>query len=132
MRRTVIGLALVSILALGACGATSGGAYGGGGGAPASSPAAASAAGGQPAAGTAVQIAGFAFAPAAITVKAGTTVTWTNADGAAHTVTANDGSFDSGSLDKGATFSQTFSKAGTFAYHCTFHSGMKATITVTP
>ena len=48
----------------------------------------------------------------------------------AHTVTADDGSFDSKSLASNATFSQTFAKAGTFAYHCAIHPGMKGTVTV--
>jgi len=79
-----------------------------------------------------VQIANFAFAPASLTVKVGTTVTWTNGDGASHTVTADDGSFDSGSVGGGATFKQTFAKAGTFAYHCAIHRSMTASITVAP
>jgi plastocyanin len=78
------------------------------------------------------QIANFAFAPANLTVKVGGTVTWTNTDGATHTVTANDGSFDSGSLATGATFSQTFAKAGTYTYACAIHASMTGTITVTP
>jgi plastocyanin len=80
--------------------------------------------------GSAVSIANFSFQPAAITVAVGTTVTWTNNDSSAHTVTANDGSFDSGRLAPGATFSQTFATAGTFAYHCAIHSSMKATVIV--
>ena len=55
---------------------------------------------------------------------------WTNKDSVQHTGTADDGSFDSGKLASGSTFSQTFSKPGTYAYHCTIHSSMKATITV--
>jgi plastocyanin len=82
------------------------------------------------AAGSTVSIASFSFQPAALTVAVGTTVTWTNNDSASHTVTADDGSFKSGRLDKGGTFSQTFATAGTFAYHCAFHSSMTATITV--
>lgn len=78
-----------------------------------------------------VQIAGFAFAPANLTVPVGSTVTWTNGDSTTHTVTADDGSFDSGQLAQGATFSQVFATAGTFTYHCAIHSSMKATITVT-
>ena len=45
-------------------------------------------------------------------------------------MTADDGSFDSKSLASNATFSQTFAKAGTFAYHCAIHPGMKGTVTV--
>ncbi len=75
-------------------------------------------------------IQGFSFQPADLTVAVGTTVTWTNKDSAPHTVTADDSSFKSGNLSIDATFSQTFSTAGTFAYHCAIHSSMKGTITV--
>jgi plastocyanin len=77
-----------------------------------------------------VAIANFSFQPATITVPVGTTVTWTNNDSASHTVTADDGSFKSESLGSGATFSQTFATAGTFAYHCAIHSTMKGTVVV--
>ena len=79
---------------------------------------------------TAVKIENFAFAAPSVTVKAGSTVTWTNDDATAHTVTANDGSFDSGSLGKDGTYSFTFTKAGTYAYHCSFHSMMTGTVVV--
>ncbi len=79
-----------------------------------------------------VSIVGMAFGPSTLTVKAGTTVTWKNNDGVAHTVTSDDGtSFDSGTLASGASFSFTANTAGTYAYHCTIHSGMKATLVVT-
>jgi plastocyanin len=80
--------------------------------------------------GEAIDIVDFAFAPAELTVPVGTTVTWTNQDSAPHTVTADDGAFDSGRMDQGATFSFTFDTAGTYAYHCDFHPNMTATITV--
>jgi plastocyanin len=79
-----------------------------------------------------VQIANFAFSPSTLEVKVGTTVTWTNADSAPHTVTSDDGSFASNDLNQGASFSFTFTTAGTYAYHCGVHPGMKATVTVTP
>jgi plastocyanin len=96
------------------------------------SPSASAAPSGAPsgATGDAVSIAGFSFKPGAITVAVGTTVTWTNDDSTGHTVTADDGSFDSRSLAKGATFTQTFTTAGTFAYHCSIHSSMTGTVTV--
>ena len=100
--------------------------------APAASAPAASAPAASTATGDAVTIAGFAFSPGALTVKVGTSVTWTNQDSVAHTVTADDGSFDSGHLGNGLTFKQTFAKAGTFAYHCAIHRSMTASITVTP
>jgi plastocyanin len=79
---------------------------------------------------TAVAISGFAFDPASLDVPVGATVTWTNDDGTQHTVTARDGSFDSGGLTQGQTFSQTFDTPGTFEYFCSFHPTMTATITV--
>lgn len=79
-----------------------------------------------------VSISGFAFSPADLTVHVGDTVTWTNADSAVHTVTADDGSFASENLNKGGTFSFTFSKDGTFSYYCANHASMKGTITVVP
>ncbi|MGF7228433.1 MAG: cupredoxin domain-containing protein [Candidatus Saccharibacteria bacterium] len=81
-----------------------------------------------------VAIQNFSFSPMAITVKVGTKVTWTNKDSTSHTVTADSGAadaFDSGTLATGQSYSHTFSKAGTFAYHCTFHSDMHGTVTVT-
>lgn len=78
-----------------------------------------------------VEIANFAFAPGNLSIKAGTAVTWTNGDAVAHTVTATDGTFGSGQLGPATTFSHTFASAGIFTYHCTIHSAMTATITVT-
>lgn len=79
-----------------------------------------------------VAIAGFAFAPADVSVPIGTTVTWSNKDSAPHTVTFDEGSADSGRLGQGATFELAFDSAGTFAYHCAIHPSMKGTVTVTP
>jgi plastocyanin len=81
--------------------------------------------------GSAVSIVDFAFEPASLEVPVGTTVTWTNAGAAPHTVTADDGAFDSGELAPGASFSQTFDTAGSFAYHCEIHPDMTGTIVVT-
>ncbi len=80
--------------------------------------------------GTEVTIKDFAFSPATLTVAVGDTVTWTNEDSATHTVTADDGSFDSGDLAQGDTFTQTFDTAGTYAYHCAMHPSMVAEIVV--
>ncbi|MFI6172635.1 cupredoxin family copper-binding protein [Nocardia sp. NPDC051052] len=85
-----------------------------------------------PAGPNAVNIDNFAFAPAALTVKAGTKVTWVNHDEEPHTVAATDGSFHSPGMGAGATYSFTFAKAGTFAYICSIHPFMKATVVVTP
>lgn len=78
-----------------------------------------------------VTITNFSFSPSSLTVKAGTTVTWTNQDSASHTVTGDTTGPASGTLDKGATYSYTFSTPGTYPYHCAFHPNMRGTITVT-
>jgi plastocyanin len=91
-----------------------------------------------PSGDAAVAIEGFAFDPASLDVAIGATVSWTNEDGTQHTVTAEDGSFDSGALSQGETFSQTFNQtfgetfgtAGTITYFCRFHPNMTGTITV--
>ena len=92
--------------------------------APATGPAA-------PVAGNAIYIDNFAFAPAKLTVPAGSTVTWTNRDEEPHTVVANDASFHSPGMGSQATFSYTFPKAGTFDYVCSIHPFMHATVVVT-
>lgn len=80
-----------------------------------------------------VTITNFAFSPASITVKKGTTVTWTNQDSTAHTVTENDGKTgpNSGTLENGKSYSFTYDSVGTFSYHCTFHSSMTGNVVVT-
>ncbi len=83
-----------------------------------------------------VTIESFAYSPAELTVPVGTTVVWTNEDDVAHTVTAGTPDapepdlFDSGSLGSGESFSFTFDEPGSFAYFCTLHPNMRATITV--
>jgi plastocyanin len=79
---------------------------------------------------TSVTIADFAFGLAELAVAAGTTVTWTNEDWAPHTATTEDGTFDSGRLDQGASVEQTFDEPGTFAYHGNLHPGMVGSIVV--
>jgi plastocyanin len=80
----------------------------------------------------AVTIAGFAFDPAEIVVEGHGTVTWTNSDGAAHTVTARDESFDSGRLANGESFTlDTEGVApGTYEYFCRIHPRMVGTLVV--
>src|SRR6476646_3019401 len=78
----------------------------------------------------AVDIAGFAFSPQSVTVGVGDSVTWTNADAQGHTATADDASFDTGTISNGSSKSVTFSTAGTFAYHCKIHPQMTATVVV--
>ncbi len=87
-----------------------------------------------PAAGvTDVRMDDFAFAPANIVIDAGTTVTWTNYDGDAHTVTSDDGDeLDSGLLGQTETFRHTFDTPGEYFYHCEPHSNMHGLVTVRP
>lgn len=78
----------------------------------------------------AVTIAGFAFDPADVTVPVGTTVTWTNRDGAPHTITSEDGTWESGNLGEGASFTFTLDTPGEYAYYCSIHPSMEGTIRV--
>ncbi len=80
---------------------------------------------------TQVRMENFAFAPANIVIDPGATVTWTNYDSVAHTVTS-DGGGELGSplLGKNETFSRTFEKPGEYRYHCTPHPNMQGLVTV--
>src|SRR6185437_11377816 len=78
-----------------------------------------------------VAIQDYDFAPATLTIPVGTIVQWTNQGQDMHTTTSDSGAWDSGTLTNGKTFSFTFTKAGTFAYHCNFHAAMHGTIVVT-
>lgn len=71
-----------------------------------------------------------AFTPATKTITAGTTITWTNKDATSHDVASLTGVFTSPTMGQGATFSYTFTAAGTYNYRCTFHQGMNGTIIV--
>jgi plastocyanin len=71
------------------------------------------------------------FEPAQITVKAGEMIKFQNTGAEPHSATGDDNSFDSGTVNAGDAKTVTFSKAGTFAFHCSFHPWMKGTITVT-
>jgi plastocyanin len=83
-----------------------------------------------------IDMSGFKYSPAEITITAGTTVVWTNKDAAKHDVVADDNSFKSPLLDKGATFSRRFDTVGTFGYFCSLHGsagqGMFAKVIVAP
>jgi len=86
---------------------------------------------------TSLVMSGSAFSPSPDTVTAGATVTWTNHDGIAHTVTSAPGSADtynSGNVAGSGTFSHTFNTVGTYDYYCTIHgtptSGMRGTLVV--
>jgi plastocyanin len=73
----------------------------------------------------------YAFVPGATTVPVGATVTWTDMSDAPHTVTSDSGAFGSGTLNEDQAFRFTFTKAGTYTYHCSIHSYMHGAITVT-
>ena len=75
----------------------------------------------EPPGGVTVALKGDMFSPRTLTVAQGTTVVWKNDDDHAHTVTAEDGSFDSKTIPPGGTFQFTFTKAEIFAYYCTIH-----------
>jgi LPXTG-motif cell wall-anchored protein len=79
---------------------------------------------------TSVTISDFKFTPASITIHVGDTVTWTNDGPSAHTATANNGSFNTGVLQKGHSGSHTFTTAGTVTYICQIHPFMHGTIVV--
>ncbi len=78
-----------------------------------------------------VSIQGFAFQPGDLTIPAGSTVTWSNDQtGITHTVTSDDGGFDSGPLASGDAVAWEFDSTGVYAYHCAIHRGMTGTVTV--
>jgi plastocyanin len=78
----------------------------------------------------AVKIDNYSFTPQAITVPAGTTVTWTNADDVPHTVAATDLAFHSKAMDTDEQYSHTFDTPGTYKYFCTVHPKMTGTVIV--
>lgn len=83
--------------------------------------------------GNTVTMKNFAFNPSALTVKTGTVVTWVNQDGAPHTIASDPGSpvsFSSESLSTGASYTFTFTRPGTYTYHCSIHPSMKGTVIV--
>jgi plastocyanin len=122
--RFSIALLLAGALALGACGSSkSSGTKSTGGSSSTSTTKSAN--------GIQVQMKGIAFQPGTITVKVGQTITWTNEDSVQHDVVSTSGEKIQSSLfGKGGTFSFTPKKAGTIAYVCTVHPGMKGTIVV--
>ncbi|GAA4294216.1 hypothetical protein GCM10023086_06070 [Streptomyces venetus] len=79
-----------------------------------------------------IEIKDFKFAQPKLTVKVGQTVKWVNEDTAPHTVTTTSGpaKFDSGTLNKGDSWSYTFTKPGTYEYYCAVHPDMTASVTV--
>ncbi len=77
-----------------------------------------------------VSIRDFAFAPGNLKIPVGGAITFTNYDSVAHTATANDGSWDTGLLNKGESKTITFDKPGDYTYHCSPHPNMVARIQV--
>jgi predicted lipoprotein with Yx(FWY)xxD motif len=78
----------------------------------------------------AVTIKDFSFAPDPLQISVGTTVTWTNEDTVPHTATGNGNTFTTPTLNQGQSARVTFSKPGTYEYHCEFHANMHGTIVV--
>src|SRR5215212_7811387 len=85
---------------------------------------------GQQTATTTVSIQDFFFSPANVSVPAGTTVTWVNEGNVPHTVTSDDGQFDSGVLMPGDSYTVMFKGQGTITYHCAIHPSMTGSVTV--
>ncbi len=77
-----------------------------------------------------VEIVEYTYGPDPVTVQVGGKVIWLNQDTAPHTATADDGSFDTGTLERGKLKSETFKQAGIFAYHCEIHPTMHGTVKV--
>jgi amicyanin len=81
--------------------------------------------------GSGVNVQAFVYDSAEITVPVGTTVTWTNNDPVAHTVTDVNQAWDSGLFDQGYTYSMTFTEPGTYDYYCIPHPMMIGRVIVT-
>lgn len=77
-----------------------------------------------------VEIVDFAYDPDPVVIEEGGKVTWQNEDSAPHTATADDGSFDTGTLEEGKLKSETFKQAGTYSYICSIHPDMTGTVEV--
>jgi plastocyanin len=77
-----------------------------------------------------ILVKGFMFAPTALTVAAGSTVTWANLDDEPHTVVSDSGLFRSGALDTNQSFSFKFDKPGTYHFTCSIHPYMVGTVVV--
>jgi plastocyanin len=79
---------------------------------------------------TRIVVKDFMFTPTPLTVKAGSTVTWTNMDDEPHTVVSDTGLFKSGGMDTNESFSFKFDKPGTYHFTCSIHPRMVGTIVV--
>lgn len=114
-------VAIVSVMMLGGTSASS-----------ASGPDGGSAAGASTGSATEVKIDNFAFTPGAVTVKAGTQVTWINNDDIPHTVDSTQGKFKSAALDTGDKFQFRFTEPGEYPFYCRMHPKMTGKIIVQP
>ncbi len=103
-------------------GSASEGSASGGGSAPAPS--------GDAALSEKVEIVDFAYDPDPVTIEEGGKVIWINEDSAPHTATAEDGSFDTGTLEEGKLKSESFKEAGSYPYICSIHPDMTGTVEV--
>jgi plastocyanin len=77
-----------------------------------------------------VEIVDFAYDPDPVTIQVGGKVIWANRDSAPHTATAEDGTFDTGTIEEGKIKSETFKESGTYAYICQIHPTMHGTVEV--
>jgi plastocyanin len=139
IRMTVVPVLVSLAFALAACGSDdkSETSDTGGGGAeptattpPSESSGNASAPSGEAVRSEKVEIVDFAYDPDPTTIQAGGKVTWINRDSAPHTATADDGSFDTGTIEQGKLKSESFKQPGTYTYICTIHPSMHGTVEV--
>jgi amicyanin len=79
-----------------------------------------------------VRIANLSFNASEVRVRAGARVRWVNGDQVQHSVTADNGGFDSGLIDPGQSFERVFDRPGTYSYHCTPHPFMHGRVIVEP
>jgi plastocyanin len=126
-KRPLTGIVVAAIaVVIGGCG---GGDSGGSGSSSAPSPSPSN--GSASAGGQTIDISNFKFAPATLTVRAGSKVTVKNSDTTAHTATADSGgAFDTSDIDPGSSATITLKSAGRVAYHCSIHPFMHGTIVV--
>lgn len=137
--RSALYVSLLALALLAGCATTGGASTGGGGGASPTATSAPAATATTPANATTVKITGasgnFSFQPASVTIKVGSAVTWVNNSNVPHTATSDSGSavsWDSSAISTGGgSYSFTFTKPGTYAYHCSFHPFMHGVIVVT-
>ena len=122
--RLIVAVAALTLFA--ACGSSSGSSKA----TTAAATATTAPSGGTTSSSGAVTIKGFGFNPSPLKIKVGTKVTWSNADPATHTSTSDTGVWNTKSIKPGSSASFTFTKAGTFKYHCDIHPTMTAEIDV--